>query len=184
LAFLKDQDSLDDMQLTIVGSGHPEYEQSLHKLVDESNLEGRVFFWPRVPREEMPLLLRKFDVLVFPSLWDEPLARMMQEAMACGLLVVGTPTGGTPEILKDGETGLTFPPGDAKALASQLQRLLKDHELRDKLSHNARRIVESKFSLTRMVDEIEEHLEAVAEQRKREGGCQSVQEVDRIEATK
>lgn len=148
--------------LSLVGSGHPDYEAHLHRLVAENRLEDRVFFLGRVPREQMPDLLRRFDVLVFPSIWEEPLARMTQEAMACGLVVVGTPTGGTPEILVEGETGLTFPAGDAAALAKQLERLARDPALRRRLAETGRQVVLQKFDLQRMIDEIEAGLERVA----------------------
>jgi glycosyltransferase involved in cell wall biosynthesis len=143
------------VSLTIVGSGHPGYEAGLKRRVAEGGLGESVFFWPRVSREEMPSLLRKFDVLVFPSTWEEPLARMMQEAMASGLVVLGTPTGGTPEILHHEETGLIFRPGDAQDLASQVERLGRDPELRERCARNARRLVEEKFDIVRMIDEIE-----------------------------
>jgi len=105
--------------------------------------------------------MRQFDVLVLPSIYDEPLARIVQEAMATGLVVVGTLTGGTKEILVDGVNGLAFPPGDASALAVQIARLADDPGLRLALARNGRRTVEEKFSLTRMVDEIEGYMKAI-----------------------
>lgn len=159
---LKQMGAGERITLTIVGSGHPDYEAGLRRQVAEGGLEELVRFWPRVPREEMPVLLRKFEVLVFPSIWEEPLARMMQEAMASGLVVVGTLTGGTPEILEEGQTGLTFDPEDAQQLAEQLLRLDQDAGLMKALARNGRRIVEERFDLQRMIDEIEEHLAKAA----------------------
>jgi glycosyltransferase involved in cell wall biosynthesis len=174
MALLAHKPGLEKVQLTIVGSGHPDYEHRLRTLVKQAGLEDRVQFWPRVSREEMPELLQKFDGLVFPSIWDEPLARMMQEAMAAGLVVIGTPTGGTPEILQHGETGLTFQPGDAEGLAEQIDRLGQDPSLRMTLSENARRLVLDKFDLRRMIDEIEAYLELVNEQADLEVARQAV----------
>lgn len=148
--------------LTLVGAGHPDYEAHLKKMVQDSGLQDRVTFMGRVPREEMPAVLRKFDVLVFPSIWQEPLSRGMQEAMAAGLVVVGTTTGGTPEILVNGETGLTFEAENAAELASRLEQLCWDAPLRKKLSENARKVILEKFDLQRMIDEIEGALQHVA----------------------
>lgn len=155
---LKQQNRLGETTLTIVGSGHPDYEAHLKNLTVQYGLEQSVFFWPRVTREEMPALLQKFNVLVFPSIWEEPLARMMQEAMAAGLVVVGTLTGGSPEILQEGVTGLTFSPEDAAGLARQLDRLASDPDLFQRLAANGRQIVLEKFDICRMIDEIEHYL--------------------------
>jgi glycosyltransferase involved in cell wall biosynthesis len=156
------QGLLRGMQLTIVGSGRPDYEAALRRAVTEQGLEGSVRFAGRVPRSEMPAQLAAHDVLIFPSEWPEPLARMTQEAMACGAVVVGTITGGTGEILADGETGLVFPPGDAPALARCIQRLQMDRALFGRLAQGARRRVEEKFSFERMLDQVEVALGEVA----------------------
>jgi glycosyltransferase involved in cell wall biosynthesis len=106
----------------------------------------------------MPGLLEKYDVLIFPSIYEEPLARMTQEAMAAGLVVVGTTTGGTKEILRDGETGLTFAPEDAEGLADQITQLIGHPEFRTRLSQAGRQTVFEKFTLEKMVADIEAYL--------------------------
>ena len=73
-----------------------------------AGLDSKIRFVGQVDRYEMPSVMIEHDVLVFPSVWEEPLARVVQEAMASGLVVIGTVTGGTAEILRDGVTGLTF----------------------------------------------------------------------------
>ena len=74
----------------------------------------------------MPAVLADHDVLVLPTIRPEALSRAVQEAMTMGLVVVATSTGGTPEIVSDGLTGLAFPPGDATALARCLAALSGD----------------------------------------------------------
>jgi glycosyltransferase involved in cell wall biosynthesis len=117
-----------------------------------------VTFHGPVSKDEMPAILEQFDVLIFPSIYEEPLARMTQEAMASGLVVVGTTSGGTKEILKDGETGLTFPPEDANGLAKQITRLLADPGLRCRLGQAGRQTVLENFTLEKMVNKIEAYL--------------------------
>ncbi len=152
------QGALKGLHLTIVGSGRPDYEAHLHQAVADQGLQEWVRFQARVARSEMPQQLAGHDVLIFPSEWPEPLARMTQEAMASGAVVVGTTTGGTGEILEDGVTGLVFAPGDAAGLAQCIRRLAADPALFARLTANARRRVEEKFSFQRMLDQVEKAL--------------------------
>jgi glycosyltransferase involved in cell wall biosynthesis len=150
-----------NVNFSILGSGHPDYEGSLRDLVTKYHLEDKVNFLGRFPRAEMPGLLQRFDALVFPSIWEEPLARVMQEAMAAGLTVIGTLTGGTGELLVEGETGLTFEPENAGMLAQCIEQLYNDPALCRKLADNGRNRVISDFGMRRMIDEIETYLENV-----------------------
>ncbi len=83
---------------------------------------------------------------------------MTQEAMAAGLVVVGTTTGGTREILREGETGLTFAPEDADGLADQLAVLITNPELGCRLAQAGRQSVLENFTLDRMAQQIEDYL--------------------------
>jgi glycosyltransferase involved in cell wall biosynthesis len=148
--------------LTIIGHGDPDYRRELLRLARACGVSDRVILQDGISRANMPAVLASHDLLVFPSEWEEPFARVVLEAMAAGLAVVGTTTGGTGEVLVDEETGLTFPPGDAVALARQLRRLLEDAPLRQRLAHAAGRRVRREFSLTRMVDQFESTLLGMA----------------------
>lgn len=158
MAKLVNQRKLDQVSLTLVGSGHPDYEASLRALVQRERLHDFVTFHEPVSKDNMPATLQQFDVLIFPSIYEEPLARMTQEAMLSGLVVVGTTTGGTKEILKDGETGLTFAPQDADGLADQVTRLIGDPDFCSRLSQAGRRAVIENFTLDKMVTKIEAYL--------------------------
>ena len=149
---------INQITLTLVGSGHPDYEAFLRDLVERKRLHDFVTFHNPVSKDKMPAILQQFDVLIFPSIYEEPLARITQEAMASGLVVVGTTTGGTREILREGETGLTFAPEDANGLADQLARLITNPDLCSRLSYAGRQTVLEKFTLDRMVTEIEVYL--------------------------
>jgi glycosyltransferase involved in cell wall biosynthesis len=117
-----------------------------------------VIFHKPVSKDKMPAILQQFDVLIFPSIYEEPFARMTQEAMASGLVVVGTTTGGTKEILRHGETGLTFEPEDADGLAEQVSQLIVDPDLCSRLAQAGRKAVLENFTLDKMVTEIEAYL--------------------------
>lgn len=161
IALLKCGSNNRNIHLSILGSGHPDYEASLRNLVTTHQLDEHVSFLERVPRSEMPALMQKFDALVFPSIWNEPLARVMEEAMAAGLAVIGTLTGGTGELLVEGETGLTFQPEHPEMLAQRIAQLYDDPDLCRVLAENGRNRVIREFGRARMVDEIEAYLENV-----------------------
>jgi glycosyltransferase involved in cell wall biosynthesis len=80
------------------------------------------------------------------------------EAMASGMAIVGTLTGGSREILVDGENALVFEKGDAEGCAEQVARLIRDRELFDSIRHNARRTVESHYTTREMIRKIEASL--------------------------
>ncbi|MFW5943604.1 MAG: glycosyltransferase family 4 protein, partial [Chloroflexota bacterium] len=150
-----------DVHLNVVGAGHPVYERSLARLVKRKQLDSFVTLKGRVDKEQMPDVLAQADVLLFPSIYEEPFARMTQEAMLAGLVVVGTTTGGTKEILDEGYNGLTFPAGDAEQLARQVSRLVYNPEFCRRLSTNARRTVLDNYTLDTMVARIEAYLQQI-----------------------
>ncbi len=89
------------------------------------------------PVDEVPAVLRSVDVLVNAST-AEPFGLSVLEAQACGVPVIGTASGGIPEFVSDGETGLLFAPGRPDALAAGLNRLFGTSGLRDRLTEAAR----------------------------------------------
>jgi glycosyltransferase involved in cell wall biosynthesis len=148
----------DRLTLDIYGQGDADYRTELAALVDKLNLHTLVKLHGSVPRTEIPTLLAGYDVLVFPSHWQEPFARTVLEGLASGLAVVGSTTGGTVEILVEGETGLTFPAGDDAVLARQLQRLLEEPHLRQQLGRQGQQRVAQHFTLHGMVERLEAEL--------------------------
>ena len=90
----------------------------------------------------MSLLYSACDVFALPSLQDN-FPNTLAEAMACGLPAVGSDTGGIPDLIRHGETGLLAAPGNAAQLAQQLERLLRDAALRARLGAAARLAVET-----------------------------------------
>jgi glycogen(starch) synthase len=130
--------------------------------VAHHGLEESVTFLGWIEHEEMAGLMRQYDVLLLPSIWPEPFARVVLEGMAAGLVVVATPAGGTGEIVKDGENGLLFAPGDSHDLAEKIGRLLGDLDLRLRLAKAGWQTIVDDFNLPRMIDQYEDYLEEVA----------------------
>jgi glycosyltransferase involved in cell wall biosynthesis len=151
-----------DIRLSLAGTGSAEYENHLRQLVKQAGLTDNVLFLGWVPPVEIPALLQKFDVLVLPSVWPEPFSRVVLEGMISGLVVVATPTGGTPEIVVDGKNGLLFMPSDSEDLAKKIAHLLDDPEARNQMKYAGRQTILERFTTTKMMDEIESYLQEVA----------------------
>lgn len=150
-----------DIRLSLAGSGSVEYENHLRQFVTQAGLSDYVSFLGWIPPEEMPGLLRKFDVLLLPSIWPEPFSRAVLEGMISGLVVVATRTGGTPEIIVDGENGLLFMPNDPEDLAMKIAQLVADPESHHRIGSAGKQTILERFTMTRMMDEIESYLEEV-----------------------
>lgn len=162
-ARLVHEHGLKNLKLTVVGDGDADYVSRLRHLVDEKNLASFVDFLPAQPKEALPALYHRSDIFLFTSIWAEPFGRVIVEAMASGVVVVGTAVGGAAEILTDGENALTFTAGDPSSLASQLKRLIESPDLRERLAESARRTAAEKFDLRRMTAEIETYLQGIAQ---------------------
>lgn len=144
-------------RLTIVGAGKDrQYDQCLTQMVIDANIEGHVEFFGKVPRDNMPKIYNEHDILIFPSIVEEAFSLTLLEAMACGLAVVATTTGGSKEILVDGWNSLTFRAEHPDELAAQIERLIENEGLRQYLSENAVETVKARFDITHMVDQIED----------------------------
>lgn len=121
-------------RLTLVGSGPQRGE--LAARVATAGLGARVCLEDSVPAEAIPARLRAFDALVLPSRttprWKEQFGRVLVEAMAAGVPVVGSSSGAIPEVV--GDAGIIFPEGDVEALSAALDALQRDPTLRMSLS--------------------------------------------------
>lgn len=152
---------LADLHLNIVGDGEPDYVAHLRDLITQHSLASYVDLKPAQPKETMPALYRSADIFLFTSIWPEPFGRVIVEAMASGVTVIGTPVGGAAEILVENVNALTFPPDDAASLARQIQALRNDPALRLRLARAGREWAVSRFDLQAMTSGIENYLQAV-----------------------
>jgi glycosyltransferase involved in cell wall biosynthesis len=106
----------------------------LRRRVNHAGADGRIVFTGF--RRDVPRIMRALDVMVLAS-DAEPCGRVLFEAMASGTAVVATASGGTPEIVRDGEHGVLVTPRDGAALCEAVDRLVRDPALRERLGRHA-----------------------------------------------
>jgi glycosyltransferase involved in cell wall biosynthesis len=140
----------------IIGTGDAGYEAVLRSQVKKLGLEGRVRFTGF--QESVFGFLAACTVYVHPVLM-EGFGLAVLEAMAMGRPVIATTTGGLPEVVRNGETGLLVPPGDEIALAEAIVALLRDPERADAMGQAGRIRASALFSEELMM----QHLRAAYE---------------------
>lgn len=150
-AFALVADRHQDWRLLIAGGGG--HEATLRQRAAALTAAGRCVFLPSC-RDVAPYY-RALDIFVLPSL-SEAFSNALLEAMAVGIAAVASSAGGNPYILRHGENGLLFPPGDSAMLAAQLEQLGTDQELRHRLALAARQEVEHLYSLRAAADRLGE----------------------------
>jgi glycosyltransferase involved in cell wall biosynthesis len=140
-----------DVQFQVVGDGLRRSE--LEALVRAGGLERRVQFLGH--REDVPRLLAEADVFVLPSR-SEAFPNCAIEAMAAGLPVVASATGGLLDLIEHGHTGLLFEPGNPEALAAALRHLFTDRGTAAGIGQRAQTQVRQRYSFERMVRSFED----------------------------
>jgi len=135
----------------IVGSGDAAYEARLRAMVKDLRLERRVHFAGF--QDSVYPCLAAMDVYVHPALL-EGFGIAVLEAMAMRKPVVATRTGGIPEIVQEGKTGILVPPGEPNKLAQAIVDLLQDSTRRVAMGRSARNRVETMFTVEAMMDKL------------------------------
>ena len=135
-----------DVRLNVYGSG-PELA-ALRDLTESLQIQDRVLMAPWMSSDKIPALLHTFDVLVLPSRstsgWKEQFGRVLIEAMASGVPVIGSSCGEIPHVI--GDTGFVFQENDLFALEEALMLLYSDISLRSELAQKGRKRVLTHFT--------------------------------------
>jgi len=150
--------TLSKLTLTIVGDGDSSYIKYLKKYINDNGLSSCVRLKGSIQRALIREEYLSHDILLFPSIWEEPFGLVILEAMACGLVVVTTGTGGSSEILQNEYNCLLFPPESSEECSRQIERVISDAELLHRLRDNGKEIVRKRFYLEDKMDEIEAYL--------------------------
>jgi glycosyltransferase involved in cell wall biosynthesis len=161
LRHLKADPALAAATLTIVGpSTDAAYAARLRSLVVDLGLQGQVRFLDPVVPDRVIDIYARHDIVLVPSLWSEPFGLTIIEGMAAGRPVIGTATGGSAEIMTEGVNSLICPPGNARALAAAVSKVMRSRSLYHRLAAAGQEHVHARFTADRMVEAIEANLEA------------------------
>lgn len=145
-------DKLPELEILVIAVlGPGPFEREIGPSERIGKIEIRFLFYPRNPRlaagyyQAADIYLHAAPAAVFPL--------AILEALACGLPVVATATGGIPEQIEDGLNGFLVPGGDISAMASSLRRLLTDQALSRRMGRQAAETAASRFSLQRQAND-------------------------------
>ena len=150
---LEAAEKLSDVQLAFIGEGEARAEL-------EKRAPANVHFLGAQPLESLPALFSVLNVLVLPSRttasWKEQFGRVLIEAAACGVPVVGSDSGAIPDVVGQGDRamGLIFPEGNANALAAVLARLQSEPQLARALGATGARRARAEFSWARVAESL------------------------------
>jgi glycosyltransferase involved in cell wall biosynthesis len=137
-----------DLRLVIVGDGQLRGE--LERDLEERGLAHGAVFTGSLPHEEVAALIHRFDVALAPyprpahDFYFSPLK--LFEYLACGAPVVAASLGQIAEVVRHGETGLLYPPGELDALVASCERLLEDPDLRRRMGRAAAKEIHDRYT--------------------------------------
>ncbi|MBF0478619.1 MAG: GT4 family glycosyltransferase PelF [Candidatus Omnitrophica bacterium] len=125
-----------------------EYKNEVILLIKRLGIGSQVEFLGN--RQDVPELLSQVDVLVVPSITQESFGRTIIEAQAVGVPVVATEVGGVVDIIEHERNGLMIPAKDIDAMVAAVNRLLKDRELCERMTAEAKKKIDQEYTLEKM----------------------------------
>ena len=128
------------------------YLAGMKALVAATGIERNVRFTGY--QEDVPNFINMMDLLIHASVAPEPFGMVVLEGMAQRKPVIGSRAGGPVEMIIEGETGFTFPPGDAEALAARVSELLSDPERRTRMGERGYERLINQFTMSRYMENI------------------------------
>lgn len=145
-------------RLSIAGHGSQEEVSKLGKLISEFGIEEYCEYVGAKNQSELPELLQRADLFIFPTLYPESLGLVAIEAMACGIPVIGTRIGALPEYIEEGRTGFLFESGNHSELTAVIKKFARGmpeiiEEMRQYCINTA-----SKYDRVKLEDEMEKWL--------------------------
>ncbi len=123
------------LRLKIVGEG--DAKKDLEKQTESLNLQEKIEFAGRMKHDKLPKIYSDSHIFVLPSL-NEGMSNTMLEALASGLPIIATDTGGTKELVEDGGNGFIVNMKDSQDIAEKIERLINDRELCSEMSKKSR----------------------------------------------
>ena len=142
-----------ELRFVLAGAGPDGFRREVQKAIAETGRAERFHLLPPEPTAER--LIRATDVVCLATTTPDPLPRVVLEAMAAGKPVAAFRSGGTPEMVRDQETGILVPTGDAVALGRAFARLAGDRALRGSMGTAGAQRAREHFSQALQLDRME-----------------------------
>lgn len=139
-----------DIKLYIGGDGETEI---IKNIIRARQLDNNVCFLGWISGEKKEQLLKECSYYVLPS-YNEGMPMSVLEGMAYKNITISTYVGGIPKVINHNENGILINPGDKEKLFEEFNRLFEDDKLRIKLSCNARKTIEEKFNIIKIIDKL------------------------------
>lgn len=149
------QKTIPNIKLLLIGDGSDNYKNYLHKVVNELNMRDYVLFTGY--RSDVPQILPNCKILLMPST-NEPFGRVIIEAMAAGIPVIGSDAGGIKEIIDDSITGYLVAPRDPQKIAERIIYLFHHPDTAKNMGYQGQRIAIEKFGIHNYINSIEENI--------------------------
>lgn len=141
------------------GAAKTQYEQHLVDLAQP--VSHAIVFTGYLPHEKLRFLYSAVDVIVLPSIWQDPCPLVALEAMASGTCLISSAVGGVPEVLESGATGILVNPGDQQALEAAVVSVLEQTANKERMEILARNKIIAGYTWQRLVADLENVLGAL-----------------------
>ncbi len=138
------------------GAAKTDYEQSLVELAKP--VSKAIIFTGFMPHDKLRYVYSAADMVVLPSVWQDPCPLVVLEAMASGTCLLSTAVGGVPEIIKNGVNGLLVNANDAEKTAKVVVEILANSLLKTQMEHAARQQILAGYTWERLTQEIGSNL--------------------------
>jgi glycosyltransferase involved in cell wall biosynthesis len=131
------------VELVMVGQADAPFRETLEQLAQDNGVDHMMHILPF--QADIQPMINQADIVLVTSRM-EAFGRVILESMLSGKPIIGTNTGGTPELIINGETGLLYEPGNIHQLADQIEKLIDDAALRQKLGRKGFEFAQSSFT--------------------------------------
>jgi glycosyltransferase involved in cell wall biosynthesis len=147
-----------ELVIDMIGEGDGDYLGYLYNLIKSLKIADYVRFKKTMPHKELLSEYGKHEILLFPSIWEEPFSGVLIEAMSQGLPIVATNTGGTPELITHEWNGLLVRPNDSKEMAEAVYKLIQNPSLARKIANNGIDLISKRYNIKDITTRIENYL--------------------------
>jgi glycosyltransferase involved in cell wall biosynthesis len=151
--------SKESENLKVFLAGEGELLEQVHQFLHQNNLQNSVKLLTWISHDELPKYLNDIKILVIPSI-NEGLPNILLEGMSCGCLVLATPVGGIPGVIRDGETGFLIKNNHQETILDGIIKV-QNHNNLEQISNNAQVLISEQFEKTICQREMDTILDSI-----------------------